>query len=308
MKSLKRNIILSGFSNKEITNFRNIFKNLSFFNFEESKKKNIKYDVFISKNRQSFERFYNKSFNEISKNLKWIHLPFSGLEKYPNLLKQTNYCLTNSKIIQGPQVADHAFALLLSITRNLSLVTKYGENIKFQNRPIELHDKKILIVGFGGIGKCIAERARGFKMKISALNLTNRKKQKFIEKFYLFKDFKKAVKDKDIIFLSVPLTKKTKKLYNLTSAKFFKKGAIIINVSREGIICEKALYKNLKNRNLKAAGVDVYEDYSSSIKNKLKKLSNFIFTPHIAGISDNSEERNKKLLFNNIRNFIKKKN
>ena len=66
-------------------------------------------------------------------------------------------------------------------------------------------------------------------------------------------------------------------------------------------------FVGLKNRNLKAAGVDVYEDYSSSIKNKLKKLSNFIFTPHIAGISDNSEERNKKLLFNNIRNFIKKK-
>ncbi len=303
-----KNIMLSGFDNKEISIFKKKFKNLTFFKYENFKKSKIVYNAFISKNRKSFEKFYNKDYQKVKSNLSWLHVSASGIEKYPKILKKSKFTLTNSKRIQGPEVADHAFALLLSLTRNLNLTIKYGQNVKFSKRPIELNNKKILIIGFGGIGKCISERANGFAMKVSALNLNPCITPKYVKKLYSVKQYKKALHDKDVVIYSVPLTKKTKKMYNSRTSKYFKKGAILINISRGEVVCQKTLYKNLKNNYLHGAGVDVFgKDNKLNNKSKFSKLKNFVFTPHIAGISDNVNHRNEKLINDNLKNFSKNK-
>jgi len=197
-------------------------------------------------------------------------------------------------------------ALLLALTRNLNKILKYGPYIKFHRRPIELKNKKILIVGYGGIGRCIAERAFGFGMKISVLDGHYTPISHTIENFYLKDQYQKALRDKDIVVYSVPLKKETMNMYNSKTAKYFKKGAILINICRGGVVCEKTLYKNLKNNYLYGAGVDVIGKTDKLSKNsKFLKLKNFIFTPHIAGISDNLKFRNYKLINDNLSNYSK---
>ena len=92
------------------------------------------------------------------------------MDIYPKLFLLSNSCkVTNGKIIQGPEVADHAMGLLLSLTRKISFLSKSILGTKFDYRPVELKNKSILIVGYGGVGKCIAERSHGFGLKIFLL-------------------------------------------------------------------------------------------------------------------------------------------
>ena len=145
-------------------------------------------------------------------------------------------------------------------------------------------------------------------MKVSAISFSHTKKSKLVEKIYQRKNYFKALKDKDVILYSVPLTSKTKNLFNSKAAKKFKKGAILINICRGGVVCSKTLYKYLKNNYLGGAGVDAL-DSSDRLQNNSKflKLKNFVFTPHIAGISDNLKFRNYKLIEDNLYNFVNNK-
>ena len=99
--------------------------------------------------------------------------------------------------------------LLLSLTRNINLIIKNGPFYKFKNRPIELRNKNALIVGYGGIGKCVAERAKGFGLNIDVVDHKYSPISNTVNNFHLIENYKKALKDKDIIFYTIPLTKKT---------------------------------------------------------------------------------------------------
>ena len=200
-------------------------------------------------------------------------------------------------------------ALLLGLTRNIYQIAKFGQKTKFFQRPVELKEKKMLIVGYGGVGRCLAERAISFGMKVSVLQKSYSPISNQIDRFYLFEQYSKAVKDKDVVVYTLPLTSKTKKMYNYKVARDFKKGAIIINVCRGDVVCKKTLYKNLKNKKLGGAGVDVIEGGDLLKRNdKFFKLKNFIFTPHIAGISDNLKFRNFELIKQNLTRFSKNQN
>ena len=306
---MKKNILLSGFLKSQTLLLKRKFKTLKFIKYKKgSSYKNL--DAFVSINRMSFEDFYKNDFDKLANKLKWIHVAAAGLDVYPKLLRLGENCkVTNGKIIQGPEVADHAMALLLGLTRNIYQIAKFGQKTKFFQRPVELKEKKMLIVGYGGVGRCLAERAISFGMKVSVLQKSYSPISNQIDRFYLFEQYSKAVKDKDVVVYTLPLTSKTKKMYNYKVARDFKKGAIIINVCRGDVVCKKTLYKNLKNKKLGGAGVDVIEGGDLLKRNdKFFKLKNFIFTPHIAGISDNLKFRNFELIKQNLTRFSKNQN
>ena len=175
----KKNILLTGFNSIEINNLKKNFKNVSFENYNIKTKFKKNFDALVSKNRNSFNSFYFKDFEKLKKKLKWIHISAAGLDIYPKIFLLPNTCkVTNGKIIQGPEVADHAMGLLLSLTRKISFLSKSILGTKFDYRPVELKNKSVLIVGFGGVGKCIAERSYGFGLKIYAIHDNVKQKSK----------------------------------------------------------------------------------------------------------------------------------
>src|SRR5713226_2040692 len=105
-----------------------------------------------------------------AKKLKWVHIYSAGVETYrfPEFIN-SNVMLTNGKIIQGPEISDHAFALLLALTRNMYRAIpnmKKEEFNKGDYHPIELRGKTAVIIGVGGIGSQIVQRARAFGMTV----------------------------------------------------------------------------------------------------------------------------------------------
>ena len=304
---MRAKILLAGFYNKQILKLKKKFKLLEFFEYGKKIKDIKKIDAFVSITRRSFEKFYYKDFKKCESTLSWMHISAAGIDKYfSKKVLNKKLVVTNGKIIQGPQVADHAFALLLALTRNLNLIIKHGLEYKFDRRPIELKGKSALIVGYGGVGRCVAERAHGFGMKVDVVNYKYSPISNIIRNFYLSEDYNKALIDKDVVFYTLPLTKKTNKLFNSGMIKYVKKGAFIINVCRGEIVCLKTLQQYLKNNYLGGAGLDVLDGEPINRSNKLLKLKNLVISPHIAGISDSLAERNIKLIEDNLRRFSSK--
>ena len=302
---MKKKILLGGFNKKQILLLKKENKKIIFFEYKENQKKINKIDAFVSITRRSFEKFYYNDFHKYRFSISWIHISEAGIEKYFKKRELNSKCIiTHGKIIQGPQVADHAMALLLSLTRNINLIIKNGPFYKFKDRPIELRNKNALVVGYGGIGKCVAERASGFGLNVDVVDRKYSPISNIVNNFYLIEEYKKALKDKDIIFYTLPLTKNTKKIFNEKIIKYIKKGAFIINVCRANVVCYETVYKYLKNNYLRGVGSDVIDIEPIKKNHKLLKIPNFVYTPHIAGISDNLSGRVFKLIRSNLRRFV----
>ena len=310
---MKKKILLVGFNKPKINLIKQKIKNCILLNsMNINKFKSTHLDALVTKNRRNFEKFYySKHFDKFSKKLKWIHVGASGVEKYENLKKflKRKVIITNTGKIYHNQIADHAIGLLLSLTRNLHLVSKYGFKKKFSYFPRSLSKKKIMIIGYGNIGKQIAKRAFSFGMIINAVTLNSKpKKNKIIKNFFSYRNYESHLKSMDVIIFSLPLNSKSNKMYNFKTAKKYKKGVIIVNISRGEIISERALYKNLKNENVLAYGTDVLKDEKKlKPNNKLLKLKNFLYTPHIASLSDDMELENISLISDLIHKFVNQK-
>ncbi|MBI3667797.1 MAG: hypothetical protein HY236_16460, partial [Acidobacteria bacterium] len=109
-----------------------------------------------------------------ARKLQWVQIYSAGVEGYMfRELVNSNITVTNTKIIQGPEIADHAFALLLALTRKINLAVARRASEEWRPEgfdAIELTGKRALIIGLGGIGAQIAQRAWAFGMKVEAVD------------------------------------------------------------------------------------------------------------------------------------------
>jgi phosphoglycerate mutase 1 family len=226
-------------------------------------------------------------------------------------------------------VAEHTFALLLSLTKKLPLVTSMVERQGLAVNPrytgMDLKDKTIGIIGFGHIGKCVAKIAYGFGMKILANN--RRVDQEFIDNYNVeFLPTEEIFQKADIISLHCPLDKDNYHLINDQTIATFKQGAILINTARGELVENHALLKALRSGHLAGVGLDVLEGekYLSMEKTRallleddfkieatkraaeiyvLQKMPNVIITPHNAFNTVEAVRRINQTTASNIKDF-----
>ena len=198
-------------------------------------------------------------------------------------------------------VAQLAITFLLN---GLTPVNRYYEEVKdgkwmditvpdYQKYPIDDVNGKILgIVGFGNIGKRVAQVAEILGMEVMVAKNTekdNAKTGSVIEKDgFLRYDLDEVLKKCDILTLHVPLTDSTRNLINLEKMKKMKKSAVILNLARGPVINQEDLYFALKNKIIKSAAVDVTSVEPIEKNSKLFQLDNILITPHIAWKSEKS--------------------
>ena len=161
-------------------------------------------------------------------------------------------------------VAEHAMALILSLNRKTHRAYYRTRDGNFSINGLlgfDLYEKTIGIIGIGKIGKCLINIALGFGMKVIAYDkFADEKYAK--ERGFKYVTLEELYKKSDIISLHCPLLKETYHLINEESIKQMKKGVIIINTSRGKIIDTESLIKGLKDKQIGAAGLDVYEEES----------------------------------------------
>ncbi len=187
--------------------------------------------------------------------------------------------------------AEHAIALLFSAARQIpsaSARTQNGEWPKSDFKGMELFNKTLGIIGCGNIGALVAERALGLKMKVIAFDpyLTPERAVKLgVEKVELEALFTRA----DAITLHTPLVEGTKNIVSRKHLGMTKKGVIIINCARGGLVDEEALKDALDAGHVRAAALDVFA-VEPAKEHPLFGTPNFIATPHLGASTLEAQE------------------
>ena len=189
--------------------------------------------------------------------------------------------------------AEHALSLLSSSARHIHQATSSIKNGKWEKSKFtgtELWNKQLGIVGFGNIGKIVADRARGLKMNIIVTDpaITEDEAKKT---GVLLASLDELLEKADFITIHAPLNKHTKHLFNDAAFKKMKKNAFIINAARGGIIDEKALAAALESNTIAGAALDVFEQEPPDPNHPLFKLDNCILTPHLGASTHEAQER-----------------
>jgi len=187
-------------------------------------------------------------------------------------------------------VADHTVGLILSLIRKIPWIhgtTRIGEWDwrKFQPIP-RLKGKTVGIIGFGRIGRKVAQRLKAFDVELIVYD-PYLPPEVFENHNVTRVDFETILKSSDIITIHVPLTEETRYMLGANELEEMKRGAFLVNVSRGGIIDEKALCSTLRDGRIAGAALDVLEERLTR-GNPLLELSNVIITPHIAWYSTSS--------------------
>lgn len=246
------------------------------------------------------------------KNLKWVGIMSAGAENVlfmsgGNDLRDSNIVLTNNRIVQGPEIADHAMAMLLTLSRGINKFLGDKTSETWQARPyngIELNGRTALVIGAGGIGQQIAQRAWGFGMKVITVDPQDIPFTPFVQKSVKPDQLDEVLPEADVVFISAPLTEKSRKMMGARQFELMKKDSYFIAVSRGGIYDMNGLVKALDGRKLAGAGVDVTDPEPLPKGHPLWKFENAIVTPHIAGRSDKDRARMVGTIKENIQRFV----
>ena len=196
-------------------------------------------------------------------------------------------------------VADGAFALALGLGVNL---------IGHHKRVIEgawgcdfhpgLWGRVIGIIGLGRIGRALAQRCRGFSMRVIAYDLAPDQTYA-IEHDIELMSLEQLLAEADFISLHVPILPETRNMIGAEELRLMKPTSFIINTARGGLIDENALYSALVERRIAGAGLDVYSR-EPPLGSPLLNLDNVILTPHVAGMDETAERLMAERCISNI--------
>ena len=225
-------------------------------------------------------------------------------------LANSDIVLTNNQIVQGPEIADHAMAMLLAHTRFLPTYMQRQADENWQGRPytlVELNGKNALVVGMGGIGLQIAIRAWAHGMKVVGVDPEDIAYLPYVDKIVKPDMLDSVIGDADVVFMAAPHTPASHRMIGPSQFDAMKQGAYFIAVSRGGTYDLGSLVKALDSKKLAGAGVDVTDPEPLPKGHALWKMDNVIITPHIAGRSDMDRGRMLGIVKANIQRFAEGK-
>lgn len=249
------------------------------------------------------------------KQLQWVQTMSAGVERVLHLsgsddLKNSEIVLTNNQIVQGPEIADHAMAMLLSLAREIPRFLEDQKQEVWRRAPyrgIELNGKTAVVIGVGGIGTQIAFRAWAHGMTVIGVDPEDIPYMPVIEKVVKPDQLQEVLPAADVVFVAAPHTPASHKMMGAQEFGLMKQGSYFIAVSRGGLYDLEALVHGLQSGHLAGAGVDVTDPEPLPAGHPLWQCPNVIITPHIAGRSDQDRARMIGTIKENLRRFVEGK-
>ena len=233
-------------------------------------------------------------------NLKVVQVTSAGLDRVPiDYFNTNNIKYFNAKDVYSIPMAEFVLSKILEIYKKSTFFYKNQKNkIWCKNRElIELSGKNACIVGTGSVGLEIAKRLKAFDVKVSGVDIYINKKD-FIDEVYSVDDIKIALKKSDIVILTLPLTEKTKNMFNYDLLKSIQENSILINVSRGAIINEFDLIKCINEKHFMEVVLDVFEEEPLNKESELWEKA--IISPHNSFVSCKNNERLFNVIIKNL--------
>lgn len=242
--------------------------------------------------------------------LKWVQSQLAGVDGCINSprVRSGEILFTNMQRVNGPNAAEHAMALILTLTRQINAAIINQQDEKWSRSrflpTLDLDGSTLLIVGLGGIGTEIAKRAHAFNMRVIATRNSNRSGPNFVDYVGLANELPNLIGDADIVVNVTPLTTETAKLFDNKMFALMKPSAYFINIGRGGSVVTKDLIEAVNSKTIAGAGLDVIDPEPLPAGHPLWQTPNVIITPHVAGSSKIKMERMWAVLRENIRRYV----
>lgn len=218
--------------------------------------------------------------------------------------KARGIAVTNTPGVLNECTADHAFMMLLGAARRAyeyDRIMRQGWRFRIGQGDllgVRVTGKTLGILGMGRIGRAMAQRARGFDMKV-VYHARNRLPPDLEQGATYFGDFHAMLPHCDFLSLHAPATAATDRIVNARALSLLPRGAVLVNVSRGGLVDEDALYDALTSGRLFAAGLDVFRQ-EPDFDTRFAELDNVLLSPHVGSASRETRNAMGYLALDNI--------
>lgn len=250
-----------------------------------------------------FGGMINEEVLSLGQHLKLIQIPWTGVDNLDfDMLGKFSTPISNSHS-NADIVAEHTVAMLLGISRKLPYHDRQMRDNKWNRLSKDgnavspfstsLVNKRILYVGFGAIAQECAKLLSGFSMQVAIVNTSGERPASCDAEVEVFKsvDVAKAVVDRDIIIIALPLTDNSRAMIDEAAFKAMSANALLVNVSRGAIVDEHALFNALKDERIGGAAIDTWyqspnathPEVAPSAECDFASLDNLLMSPHRAG-------------------------
>ena len=234
-------------------------------------------------------------------NLKYIQLTSAGYDRILlEDVEKRHIIIHNACGVYSVPMAEYAIASVLQFYKKYRFFSENQNNHKWEKQRdlMELTDKRVLIVGCGDVGSECAKRFVAFGCHVMGVDIDITPRANF-ENIYSTDQFAKQLPYADIVILTLPLTEQTYHLVDSTVADNFKKGSILVNIARGGIVDIDAILPRLQRREMFAV-LDVTEEEPLSPNSLLWDLDNVFLTPHNSFVGNKNAIRLSQTILNSL--------
>lgn len=242
-------------------------------------------------------------------NLKYIQLTSAGFDRVPlEYVQEHHIKIHNARGVYSIPMAEYAVCGVLQLYKQMSFFYENQKTHKWEKHRglMELAGKTVCLVGCGSVGTECAKRFAAFDCTVVGVDIAPREDKHYAEIVSL-EHLDQALVDADVVVLTVPLTEQTQHLMNAARFATMKQDAVLVNISRGGIVDTEALI-NALNAQLGGAVLDVFEEEPLPQNSLLWDLENVTISSHNSFVSDGNHNRLFGVIKNNLEGICNEKN
>jgi len=241
-------------------------------------------------------------------NLKFIHRSGSGADWFDlDLLDELGILVAVNSGFNAPSVVEHAVLLtLLSLRRSLDFIDSMRDGKWLRDLPGDppfmLSGRTVGVIGIGAIGSRVVRAMLGLNAKVLCYQ---RDHSVELPEGAAWADLDTIYRNADVITLHVPLVAETERMIDRRALSLMKPTTVLINTSRGQVVDQSALLEALKERRIRAAGLDVFEDEPLPADHPLRRMPNVITTPHVGGAGIEISQMQVEGTLSNIELYVR---
>ncbi|HLX56494.1 MAG TPA: D-2-hydroxyacid dehydrogenase [Ktedonobacteraceae bacterium] len=258
--------------------------------------------------------------------LRWVQLYSAGPDSILDQpLFQTDVVFTTASGVHAINMAEYIFTVVLAWFHRLPQIFEWQQHGQWPSSserssllvPEELRGKTIGIVGYGSIGRHIARLADAFGMLVLAMQRSADHRDRGFQfpgvgdpegtlpgRYYTPDQLQSMLSESDVVIIAVPLTSKTRGLFDRAAFEAMKPTAFLVNISRGDVCNEVALVRALEEKQIAGAALDVFHQEPLPPGHPLWSLPNAFISPHISGLTPHYNGRVAAIFEENLRRYL----
>ena len=217
--------------------------------------------------------------------LEWVHVAGAGVDAVLfDELVESDVTVTNSRGVFDRSIAEYVIGTMLMFAKDFRATIEHQREKRWVHRETEtLHDKRLLVVGAGPIGREVARLASPLGMRAEGVARTAREEDEDFERVISDEDVDAALPEADYVVVAAPLTERTRGMFDRERFARMKPGARFINVGRGPIVDEAALVEALGEGRVSGAALDVFQNEPLPENSPLWDEARVFVSPHMSG-------------------------